>query len=246
MVPKISCSVRFGLQQESRRHFKTVNGDTVNKWSPYYHLYRFAGGLSSQASLSAAYSSKLAAVHQLLPTLKDAQSAWAGWLAETASAPKCCGGDEKDNLSDDSASRLRFRGQLFNMFSKLPLQAQYCWSALWSCLNAMDRRFIWNTIGVLKIFDLEYSAFNLQLKLLSGLAKKYQEMLFGKQWKLLVDLHTVRDYLPTKDITDFVDDIRDWVTGEAPHTLKGSEAYFLQLLGDGVTKYLETLSLIHI
>lgn len=75
------------------------------------------------------------------------------------------------------------------------------------------------------------------LKELGALMKVHQTAL-SDYWKHYVDTVNLCDYLPAKPISTFVDDIRDWVTGQIDHTLGRSKTTFLTLFRHGVRQFL--------
>lgn len=191
------------------------------------------GGLSE----SLVRASKLEAVSLLLPRVSQARRQWETWLqlARSSASPVPAG---QDMLTGETEARLRYRVGVLDMFRGLPLMAARAWTAWWRVLSAADRRWMWNLLapaGVFKIGDLD--TLGAVLKSLSGVAKKFGDMLFEK-WKLLVDLQLLRDYQPSKQIEEFEDDIYDWVGEPETHALSGSQDYFYTLLREGVRKFM--------
>lgn len=45
--------------------------------------------------------------------------------------------------------------------------------------------------------------------------------------KLFVDIHLLRDYKPALEMSNFVEDIERWATGDVIHAIDGSEEKFL-------------------
>jgi hypothetical protein len=73
------------------------------------------------------------------------------------------------------------------------------------------------------------------LKEVTLAAKHFGDLLLP-EWKKLVDLHTMCDYLPSVDDSEFVDDIRDWVGVEREHECR--EGDFMDLFSTGADAFL--------
>lgn len=74
------------------------------------------------------------------------------------------------------------------------------------------------------------------LKQLSEVSKKYGELLFKDTWMYLVNLETMWGYNPSKDINEFEDDIRQWITGDKVHTFGPFEGQ------KGIGKFIDAFS----
>jgi hypothetical protein len=79
------------------------------------------------------------------------------------------------------------------------------------------------------------------LKEISDVFKKYGELL-SPHWKMFVNWDTLGGYVRTKDITDFVGDLRDWAEGDIVHSMTDggemSETKFLDCLEDGMWEFM--------
>lgn len=209
----------------------------MNVWSPLYRLAAIWDSTSGALNLGAARSCDLAAVKQLLPTVVEARDAWAAWLTETRTVAAAVVVVPSE-LGHDSESRRRYRPHILDLFARLPTEAQQVWSAAWRIWTPIQRRTIWETLRPSRWFEISGAdELRAQLMALSKMAKKYNDLLFP-EWKLFVDLHLLRDYTPAKNISEFTADIEDWVMGEAPHSLGGDPKLFLDLLRQGVDKFL--------
>lgn len=199
--------------------------------------YRWAM-LGGQAGLNAMRAERLAELNTLLPTLTDAHRAFTGWLELVRGLKKSDGVGEE--ATDEARSRMRARTPPLRMFQGWGEGLARPFSVYWLTLPPNVRREmhkVFSVSGLLRVSEAS-DVFN-ALKELGGIAKKYQEMLFGEDWMKWVDMNVANDYMPEKEISQFEEDIRDWVTGEVSHEIEGSEALFLQRFREGVRKFYE-------
>jgi len=83
------------------------------------------------------------------------------------------------------------------------------------------------------------------LKSLTGLAKKHGDLLFPGFWKELVNLETLGGYLDAPEVEDFIDELREWASGDVVHetlTDEGvmSEETFLDDLEEGMEQFINS------
>lgn len=201
---------------------------------------RRLSGITGISNLTAFLGSGLRVAEQLFPSISEGVRRLAEWTNQVQEKHNMFSTEDKveRDLSKDTMDRQRFRPHLKGVFKDLPMQMQIPWSVYWELLAPSDRRYLWNIIGVTGIFSATNGTWILtKLKDLSALAKKFQTDVFGERWKLLIDLHLLRDYVPAKQITDFKQDIEDWVVGDIPHEFEGEPGKFLEYLRLGVRRF---------
>lgn len=149
----------------------------------------------------------------------------------------------KEELGTDSASRLRFLS--YTQYSMkelraLPIVYRICFDLYFNILDDEDRKELHSWLQYLYIDRLiEEEDVYLALRTLSAIVKKSQADTFGTRWKILVDLHLMRDFQKNLGIEHFIEDVRRWATGETIHMLDGSEEKFLSYFRLGVRRFLD-------
>lgn len=87
-------------------------------------------------------------------------------------------------------------------------------------------------------YDLDHRAQD--MKLLRNLSEymKKKGQVVEKDWRMLVDLHRLNDYIKPPPVDEFAEDIRDWVQRKPLHTWNGDEEEWYQRFEKSMTKVL--------
>jgi hypothetical protein len=128
---------------------------------------------------------------------------------------------------EDFEKRLRYRGKLDPVQASEPVLA-YNWGLYRRFLRRTGRTRLINEFNL----DDAFRAKNWKeyLGWVSDKAKKEQRR-FSLSWRYLVDMTTFGGY-QIADESDFIQDVRDWVSKHHPHTVDGSEDTFLSMFED--------------
>jgi hypothetical protein len=112
----------------------------------------------------------------------------------------------------------------------------------WRLVPEKWKRQAMNVMQKLKISEFTNAgALYMTLKQLGDTAKKHGPLLFDGYWQYFINLETLGGYRGEVPIEDFAKDIRNWVTGDKPHKIQGSELSFLQQLKVGMTDFFAIL-----
>lgn len=181
----------------------------------------------------------------LAPTGDQALSMLSKWGEECRSGypdkmrPGETYGLKKFGLSEDSYKRQRYRGGILERLAKWPTDVGISMTLYLKAIEPAVRGRILSAleqVGMLEWTDRD--SILLALNDLSVIAKKCREMLFDGEWMKWVDMQTLADYKPLLGDIVFEDDIVDWITGTAVHTLFDSEELFLILFEAGCKEFL--------
>lgn len=173
---------------------------------------------------------------QLLPSQNEAAQALADVLKEARAAVPS---RPETELTDDSRSRLRYRGAPLQMFLPWGATVSRAFSLYWRILQAPKRRELHVLLTAAKMFRTldEDTTFNL-LKKISSVFFKYQDML-SANWRDYVHLHLLRDYQVAKPISEMRAEVVDWTQSRPVHKLFGSKDLFLTQFKLGVRDFLK-------
>jgi len=122
-----------------------------------------------------------------------------------------------ENLTDWSKNRVRFHmgGQL--LYDIGDPSRNICYTLYRNALEHAGKA------GLIDQFGLDWVVQDVKrCQELSAYAKKRGEQC-SEDWRYLVDLHRLTDFLPYLEDEEFVSDIKDWVQREPLHTWNGDE-----------------------
>jgi hypothetical protein len=142
-------------------------------------------------------------------------------------------------LSDTEVSRLRY-GKSYKPKKKFTVLGPRYGPFLGLYLDTLpseDSRLVERTLAELGVFKAKGEGHLYEmLSTLTTVAKKHGTLLFEKWW-LLVNLERGRGFEPLKNIEDFADDVRQWVSGDKVHTIDGDETKFLEYMRQGIAEF---------
>lgn len=147
-----------------------------------------------------------------------------------------------NSLGKESSGRLRFIDrEYFDKFSYMPLKYRLNFSLYYHILSNEDRKLLDSVLDLINI-KKSHSEEDMYMKLrtLSAIVKKSQNDTFTDRWKILVDLHLLRDFQENLGIEKFEYDVKRWATGNIRHTIDGSESKFLEYFKWGVRKFMNS------
>jgi len=194
------------------------------------------GFAKSKTSLNEIRDLGLAIVNQLLPSQYDALVVWKNLVEECKALVNSCT-EQMTLLADDSKKRQRWRVKPLKIFSKMSEESALVWSGWWILLSPSDRRFTWNLINPTGVFNCPgLETTSSVFKKISDYALKYGDLFLGKQYKILIGINLLRDYVKTSDTDVFVKAIKNWVTGDIEH--ENSDGDFYELYRQGVEEFL--------
>lgn len=174
---------------------------------------------------------------KLLPLQNDAAYALAQWMKDVRGQPS----ESPDvELTNDSRSRLRYRGEALTMFVPWGATVSRVFSLYWRILPALKRRELHAILkagGMLRSMSEDQTFDN--LKKLSAIFFKFQDML-SVNWRDYCHLHLLRDYKLSVDMLEMKDEVVDWTQSKPVHKLFGSKSLFLVSFRQGVRNFLES------
>jgi len=174
--------------------------------------------------------------NKLLPSQTEAVQAMVAWMKESRGLTPS---EPTQELTPDSRSRLRYRGQPLQMFVCWGASVSRVFSLYWKLLKAESRAELFVVISranLLRPFSDDASfAF---LKQLSGLYFKYQDQL-SKNWRDYVHIHLLRDYQVQRPMAEMRAEVIDWTQSRPVHRIFGSSDTFLTLFRQGVRDFIQ-------
>lgn len=179
-------------------------------------------------------------IYELIPTAKVARNMLKEWRDSLKVWVSRGSPLQERTLSADSWRRLRTRFRsvkLQGVFDYWPEDIARCFEVYLECIPevvADDILKMLRETGLL--FSNEDDKVMAALGELSGVYKKCGDILDGN-WKYWVDLHLLCDYKPNVEDDIFVEEIKDWVSGDRKHTLLGSEELFYMYFEKGLDRY---------
>ncbi len=172
---------------------------------------------------------------RLLPSQSEAAKALADVLKDARAVVPS---QPSDELSNDSRTRLRYRGAPLRLFQCWGATVSRVFSLYWRILPINKRRELHVILRAADMFRHldEGSTFSI-LKNISSVFFKYQDLL-SVNWRDFVHIHLLRDYQVPKPMSEMKAEVIDWTQSRPVHKLFGSEEKFLHLFRLGVRDFL--------